>query len=193
MKTCNKCGTQLMDKVEICPNCGSDEFVTVPEEVQNFAQVAETPDINDNGNVLAGIVGAFLFALIGGALYFLIYQFGFIAGICGLVTFVLANFGYGLFAHTKNKLSLVALISSIVMTLLVLLASEYLCISYEIYEVFKSEYGISFFDAVRATPEFLAESEVLIGFLKDIGIAYLFTALACGGNVMNVIKARKGN
>lgn len=33
-------------------------------------------------NVLAGVVGAFLLALVGGALYFIIYQFGYIAGIC---------------------------------------------------------------------------------------------------------------
>ena len=41
-----------------------------------------------NGNILAGAVGAFLFALIGGVLYFVVYQIGFIAGICGYNAFL---------------------------------------------------------------------------------------------------------
>ena len=36
-------------------------------------------------NMLAGIVGAFLFSLVGGALWFILYLVGFIAGISGLV------------------------------------------------------------------------------------------------------------
>ncbi|MBQ3081428.1 MAG: hypothetical protein IJC49_03145 [Clostridia bacterium] len=191
MKTCNKCGIQLMDKVEICPSCGSDDFATATVEAPTLETPVEAPNINDNGNVLAGIVGAFLFALIGGALYFVIYQLGYIAGICGLVTFVLANFGYGLFARTKNKFSLVALISSIAITLLVIFAAEYLSVAYGIYDITKQEYYITFFDVAKLIPEFFADSEFLIEFLKDLGIAYLFTALACGSNVMNVIKARK--
>lgn len=55
-------------------------------------------------NVVAGIVGALLFALLGGVLYFLIYQLGYIAGLCGLVTVVLAIFGYQLFSGKKDSL-----------------------------------------------------------------------------------------
>ena len=49
-------------------------------------------------NVIAGIVGAFLFSLVGGALWFLIYMFGFIAGISGLIGAVCAIKGYAIFA-----------------------------------------------------------------------------------------------
>ena len=43
-----------------------------------------------NENVIAGIVGAFLFSLVGGVMWFVIYNLGFIAGISGLVGAVVA-------------------------------------------------------------------------------------------------------
>ena len=36
-------------------------------------------------NVLFGVVGAFLFALVGGVLYYILYQIGYLAGISGLI------------------------------------------------------------------------------------------------------------
>jgi hypothetical protein len=52
-------------------------------------------------NVLAGIVGAFLFSLVGGALWFILYMVGFIAGISGLVGVVCAVKGYSFFSKKK--------------------------------------------------------------------------------------------
>ncbi len=180
------------DTLKICPTCGSSD-VSEPVVVEP-APVPEVtvalPDINDNGNVLAGIVGAFLFSIIGGALYFLIYQGGYIAGICGLVIFVLANFGYGLFARTKNKYSVVALISSVVVMVVMIFVAEYLCLSYEIFTVYK-DLDITFFDAVRATPEFMTYPEVTQAVIGDLALAYLFGFLAIITNVINVFKARK--
>ena len=41
-------------------------------------------------NVLFGVVGAFLFALVGGALYYILYQIGYLAGISGLIGVICA-------------------------------------------------------------------------------------------------------
>ena len=80
-------------------------------------------------NIIAGAVGAFLFALVGGILYFIIYQMGFIAGICGLITVVLSSFGYQLFAGKKGSVK--GIVFSIIMSVLVLAAAEFFCLSYE--------------------------------------------------------------
>ena len=53
-------------------------------------------------NVLSGAVGAFLFALVGGALYFVIYMLGYIAGISGLVAVICAIKGYALFTKKES-------------------------------------------------------------------------------------------
>ncbi len=142
-----------------------------------------------NGNIVAGAVGALLFALIGGVLYFILYQIDIIAGICGLVIFVLANFGYGLFAKSEKN-SIAGLIAAIVSMIVVIFVAEYICVSYEIYDVFK-EADITLFDAIKATPDFLADSEVKSAFIKDLVFAYGFGFLATIGNIVAIVKARK--
>ncbi|MCI8281775.1 MAG: hypothetical protein HFI76_08780 [Lachnospiraceae bacterium] len=132
-------------------------------------------------NVIAGAVGAFLFALIGGILYFIVYQFGFIAGICGLITVILSMFGYQLFSG--NKSSLKGTVIAIIMSILSIVLAEYLSLSYVIYDLYKTDLSITFFDAVQMTPDFLAESEVMIAFLKDLGIAFVLGAIASAGRI----------
>lgn len=207
MKTCNNCSTQVDDNAKFCPTCGSSNLVAQDATIQQFDQVqTNTPvynpayqmentqsyDEENSGseNVLAGIVGAFLFSIIGGLLYFVIYQAGIIAGVCGLVIFILANFGYGLFAKTKNKASMVGLIASIVAMVVMIYAAEYFCISFEIFQVYKDQ-GITIFDAIRVTPEFLAEPEIGEAVAEDLVYAYIFGFVATISNIVNIVKARK--
>ena len=191
MKKCSVCGTQTEDQTKFCAACGSSDFsVTEAESVNSAQGVSELE--TGHGNIIAGIVGAFLFSLIGGLLYFVVYQIGIIAGICGLVIFVLANFGYGLFAKTKNKASLVALIVSIVSMIVMIFLAEYFCLSFEIFQVYK-ELDITIFDAIKATPEFLAEPEISSAVTEDLAFAYIFGFIASIGNIRNIIKARKAN
>ncbi len=176
-----------------------DMPAATPQPAPQPVPSAPEVDINDNGNVIVGIIGAFLFSLIGGFLYFLIYQLDIIAGICGLAIFVLANFGYRLFAGTKNKASIVGLIVSIIMMCVTIYLSEYLCVSYAIYDAYNSvansmgamTANVTFMDAIDATPTFLENSEVHEAFVKDLAFAYVFGFLASVGNISAIIKARK--
>lgn len=191
MKKCNSCGMQVEDQATVCSLCGSSDLSEM-EAVQTAVPAQDvTPAEQDlgNGNVVAGIVGAFLFSLIGAALYFVIYQVGVIAGICGLAIFVLANFGYTLFAKS-NKNSMVGLVVSVVMMIVMIFVAEYTCLCYEVYDAFK-DLGISFFDAVRATPQFIVEPEILQSVIKDLGFAYLFGIIATISNIKNIAKANK--
>lgn len=143
---------------------------------------------NMKENVIAGIVGAFLFSLLGGALYFLIYQIGFIAGICGFVIVVLASFGYQKFSGKDNSKK--GIVVSIILLIVVLFMAEYISLSYDIYDEFK-DWGISFFDAVEITPDFLQESEVLGAFIKDLVIAYVLGIIASFALIKNKIQLSK--
>lgn len=204
MKTCNKCGTQAEDQSNFCTSCGSSDFTVVEtnneQPIQQFnvqaqgyqptyAPVYPAQNLeNDkgNGNILFGIVGAFLFSLIGGLLYFLAYQVGVIAGVCGLVIFVLANVGYNLFAK-GNKNSTASLIVSIIMTIVTIFLAEYFSISFEIFQVFKDQ-GVTIFDAIASTPRFLSDDELAAAFAKDLVYAYIFGFIA---SVSVIVKARK--
>ena len=197
MKKCNACGAQAEEQANFCPACGSADLIIEEAaeqdgelRIEQIENVAPAENINDHGNIIAGIVGAFLLSIVGGLLYFIIYQAGVIAGISGLAMYVLANFGYGLFAGTKNTMSIVRLVTTIAVTAVMIFLSEYVCISYEIYQVFK-EYEITFFDAVRATPEFLADPEISGAVAKDLLFAYAFAVAATIGNISSTLKARK--
>lgn len=197
MKKCNYCGTAVEDSAKFCTACGSSNFAEnippVSAQPQPAVQPQQSPvDINDNGNILAGVVGAFLLSIVGAFLYFIIYQAGFIAGICGLVIFVLANFGYGLFAKTKNKVSLVALITSIVVSVVMIFVAEYVSVAYAVYEGLQ-DYGMSFWDSIQLMPEILEDSEAFAEFVKELGMAYLLCFIASIGSIVNVFKARKNS
>lgn len=186
MKRCNQCSTVLEDETKFCTNCGSSDLLGQEAPVAEVP-AAEIPQA-ESGNVVAGIVGAILFSLLGGVLYFIIYQMGIIAGISGLITFVLASFGYDLFSRTKN--SIVGMVISAVAALAALYAAEYLCISFEIYRVYQ-ELGITFFDAVQATSEFLKDPEISSAFWEDLIFAYIFGGIAIISNIVTALKAKK--
>ncbi len=188
MRKCNQCGMRVDEQTEFCPQCGSAEII---EEGAPAQQIEPAPG-NDggNGNILAGFVGALLFSIIGGALYFIIYQAGVIAGVCGLVMFVLANFGYGLFAGTKNKASVAGIIASIVATVVMIYVAEYFCLTFEIYQVYK-EAEITIFDALRATPEFMKDPTVKEAVTQDLVYAYIFGLVASISSIITLVKAKK--
>lgn len=113
------------------------------------------------------------------------------AAICGLVIFVLPNFGYQKFAGVKNSMK--GTIVSIIMLVVIILLAEYLCLSFEIFNIYKEEFEISFFNAVAATPAFLAESEVLVAVIKDVLIALALGAFAAFSTIRNAIKESRAN
>ena len=57
--------------------------------------------VQEQENVLAGVVGAFLFSLVGGILWFVLYQIGYLAAVSGLVGVICAVKGYTFFANKK--------------------------------------------------------------------------------------------
>ena len=125
-------------------------------------------------NVLSGTVGAVLFSLAGGALWFVLYQVGFFAGISGLVGVICAIKGYALFA---KKESLRGVVIAIAAAVLVMVLAWYLCLSLDVYTAYQDwyangevDYTVTFWEAVRGAYLFLADGEILLAYLKDLGI-----------------------
>ena len=205
MKKCSFCGANSDDDAKFCPSCGGSDFSEVGTEqgstlngeqtvsqpvvsVQPEQPVAPAAPVREN--IVAGAVGAFLFSLIGVALYVLIYQANIISGICGLVIFVLASFGYGVFARTKNRSSVPNIVVSVIVMAAMIFISEYICISLEIYKVY-SDIGITFFDAVSSVPEFLSVPEIRSDFLKELAWAYLFGFAVSASYIVRLVRERK--
>lgn len=146
-------------------------------------------------NVVAGIVGAFLFSLVGGVLWYVIYQIGFIAGISGLVGAVCAIKGYTIFA---KKESMKGIIIAVVMSLLVMAIAWYVCLAQDVYNAYQSwlaagevDYAPTFFESMRYAHEFLSEPEIGSAYIKDLVMGLVFCVIGGGSYVVNKMKAAK--
>lgn len=143
-------------------------------------------------NVLFGIIGAFLFSLVGGVLYYVLYQIGYLAAISGIVGVVCALKGYAFFAKKESKRGIVI---SIIMAALVLIIAWYFCLSNDVYIAYQEWYAngevdftVSFFEAVGIAWMFLAD---VPGYFADLGISLLLAAVGCAGYVSKVFKKNK--
>lgn len=146
-------------------------------------------------NVVAGIVGAFLFSLVGGVLWYVIYQVGFIAGISGLVGAVCAIKGYTIFA---KKESMKGIIIAVVMSLAVIAIAWYFCLANDVYQAYQAwfaagevEYAPTFFESVRYSYEFLTDPEIGPAYIKDLVMGLVFCVIGGGSYVVNKMKAAK--
>lgn len=146
-------------------------------------------------NKLAGACGAFLFALGGGVVYFLLYQLGHISAISGLIGIVLAMKGYTVFA---KKESVTGVVISTIMTLLVMVLAWYLCLAKDVYVAYQDWYEagevyftLTYGESVQVGYLFLEDEEIARAYLGDLAMSLLFCALGCFGNVRAAIKAQK--
>ena len=151
--------------------------------------------VKEKENVLAGTVGALLFSLVGGILWFVLYQFGFIAAISGLVGVICSIKGYSIFA---KKESLKGIVIAIVAAVLVMVVAWYMCLSKDVYDTYKEwyengeiDYYISFSMAVRRSYVFLEDSEVAIAYFKDLAIGLVLCIVGAFRFVVNAVQRVK--
>jgi uncharacterized transporter YbjL len=131
-------------------------------------------------NVLAGAVGAFLFSLVGGILWFVLWQLGFLASLSGLVGVICAVKGYTFFAKTKKE-SKICLVLCVIIAMAVLAIAWYACVAYDIYLAYQEWYAagevdftLTYFESVSAVPYFFEDSEILTAYLGDLGMGLIF-------------------
>lgn len=146
-------------------------------------------------NVLAGTVGALLFSLAGGVLWFLLYQVGFVAAISGLVGVICAIKGYAIFA---KKESLKGVIIAVIAAVITMIIAWYLCMSLDIYKAYQDGYAagevdftITFAEAVRGAWTFLEEPEIAMAYYKDLGIGLLLCIIGAFRSVSDAVKRVK--
>ena len=159
-------------------------------------------DLNNNGasapieteheNVLAGAVGAFLFALAGGAVWVLLSRVGIIAGISGLIAVVCAVKGYSVFAKRESKKGIVI---AVIMAILVIVIAWYAAFAWDFYDAAKEWYAegeidvkLSYFDCLRNGYELFAEKEIAGDYFKDLAIGLFFCIIASVSYIVNYSK-----
>lgn len=153
--------------------------------------------IEKKENYLAGTLGALLFALAGGIVWFLLYQIGYLAGISGLVGVLCAIYGYKLFAKGQ---SLTGIIIAIVAAILVMVLAWYFCLAKDVYDVYQEWYAngdvdftLTFGEAVMNAHLFLQDGEILGAYLKDLGIGLLLCIVGGFRYVVSALQELKAD
>lgn len=157
------------------------------ENIANPSEVVE--------NRIAGTVGAFLFALAGGIIYFLLWQVGYLAAVSGIVAVVCAFKGYSIFA---KKESIYGAVISVVASLIVIVLAWYLCLSFDVYNAYREWYDeglvydkVSFSEAVRNAYLFLEEPEIATEYFKSLIIGILLCIVGCAAHIRNYVRGVK--
>lgn len=150
-------------------------------------------------NIPLGIIGAFLLSLIGGALWFILYQLGFFVELSGIVLSLCAYRGYVIFSKGSNP---VGLLGAALISVGVLLAAWFLSINLDVYEDHVKWYiegvldaPISYVDALEITPRYLADDKLTMYYLKPliggVALALIIWILPIKNAFSKVIRERK--
>lgn len=140
-------------------------------------------------NLAAGLVGAFLGSLLGGALWILIYKLGYIAGIAGLVTGVCALKGFEMFGgHVDRK----GVVGCVVIMLITIFFANKIAWAWEAYDALK-EYNYTFSDCFRYLSYILEENELTGSYYGDLIIGYILTGISSFSNIRNAFQASGGD
>ena len=145
-------------------------------------------------NVLAGIVGAFLFSLAGGVVWFLLDLVGFYAGISGLIGVVCAITGYKLFAGSLSKKGIII---SFIISLLVLILAWYLCFAKDLFQAHQEwyankeiDYMPTYAECVRAGYLWFQEPDIAKGYFINLAIGIVLAIVGSIRYLINAIKEK---
>ena len=158
------------------------EFENNTVQMQNPAEV-KAPE-----NVLLGIVGAFVGALIGGASIVLLSQIGYVASISGLILAVCTQKGYELLA---KGLSGKGIAISVILMLVTPFLADWIDWALLIMQEW-SAYGVTFSEAFWVMPELLKDGSIEMSqYLGNLGMIYLFVLLGAVYTVKDALKRNK--
>lgn len=143
-------------------------------------------------HILAGMFGAFIYAWVGGALWFVLYQLGFLAAASGVVAAIFAYRGYVKFAKRE---SIKGVIFSSIIAFLVLIGTWYLCVAKDIYSWYQIwysngevEYMPNFGGCLRVVPDFLENPSFGDVYYEDLLKGLGFAVLGTFGTIISKIK-----
>lgn len=184
MKLCNNCGSENMDQTNFCSKCGSSSFSTVPT-VQPMVQPTTK---RANGNVLAGLIGAFVFSIIGIAVYIMLHKEDVFAGICAIFIPLLSIVGYFLFAKPKGIFSNMGTMVAVLSTIFTVPFSVYSFFAFRLMDIF-GEFSDEFtiFDAYEIAGDFIFEFGADEAFFEDLVSALIFSAIVVVINVVGTV------
>lgn len=182
---CEKCNKEIPNNAPFCEFCGAPVENHPIESPVTDIPVSHPAEVKKPENVVAGIVGAFLGALIGAFVIVLLGQLGYIASLSGLVLAVCTLKGYELLGGQLSS-------KGIVISILLILVTPYLAdrVNWAL-AIMDAIDDATFGEAFAIVHPLISELELTADYLKDLLMLYLFAVLGAGSTISQAIKARK--
>ena len=139
-----------------------------------------------------GVLGAFLFALVGGVVYYVLWNLNIIAALSGIICVICAIKGYEIFARESSKTGIIA---AVVVSAVVMILAWYYC-----YCTDMQAYYQGLFDAGKV--DFVPSMEVCLqygfldlpanlGYVVDLILSLAMGGVGCWGYITYVLRRQE--
>lgn len=154
-------------------------------EFENEVMGSAPAEVKAPENVLLGLIGALVGAVLGGASIILLSQLGYIASISGFILAICTLKGYELLGKRLSKKGIVLCVILMIVTPFVADWIDWAIFLMKDY----SEYDLTLLDSCVFFGELMAEGYVdMFEYVKNLGMIYLFVILGAFGTLKNVLK-----
>ena len=154
-------------------------------EFENEVMGSAPAEVKAPENVLLGLIGALVGAVLGGASIILLSQLGYIASISGFILAICTLKGYELLGKRLSKKGIVLCVILMIVTPFVADWIDWAIFLMKDY----SEYGLTLVDSCIMLGELMAEGYVdMFEYVKNLGMIYLFVILGAFGTLKNILK-----
>ncbi len=158
------------------------------EEI-GYARILDEYEVTTpEDNVVLGVMGAMLFSLIGGFMWFVCYKAGIFVSVVGFVAVICTNFGYKLFARGE---SLRGVVISVITSVISIVIAWYFCLSLDCYNAYQEwyvnneiDYTITFYQAIRNAYKFLQYRDIALSY----GGSLILGLVTCGVGALGPIR-----
>lgn len=155
-------------------------------EEANQATLPENPvEVKAPENMLLGVIGALVGAVIGGVCIVLLSQLGYVASLSGFVLAFCTLKGYELLAKDLSKKGIVI---CVILMLLTPFIADWIDWAIVLMQSW-ADYGVTFAEAFVTVPLLLQDGTIAMSdYLTNLGMIYLFVLLGGFYTVRNALK-----
>ena len=139
-----------------------------------------------------GVLGAFLFALVGGVVYYVLWSLNIIAALSGIICVICAIKGYEIFARESSKTGIIA---AVVVSTVVMILAWYYCYCTDMQAYYQGLFDAGKVDFVPSMGVCLQygflDLPANLGYVVDLILSLAMGGVGCWGYVAHSLRTEE--
>lgn len=139
-----------------------------------------------------GVLGAFLFALVGGVVYYVLWSLNIIAALSGIICVICAIKGYEIFARESSKTGIIA---AVVVSTVVMILAWYYCYCTDMQAYYQGLFDAGKVDFVPSMGVCLQygflDLPANLGYVVDLILSLAMGGVGCWGYITYVLRRQE--